>query len=373
MKEGLIKYDFLDVHYTYMSLKKEIDNAYSSVMDSGIYIGGDALTGFEKKFANYCDAQFCIGVASGLDALVLSMRAAGVGVGDQVIVPANTFIATWLAVAQVGAIPVPVDADPVTMNIDVDAVSQAVNEYTRAIIPVHLYGAPVSMSKLRKISSTHNLLLLEDAAQAHGGKDGDRRVGSLGDIAAFSFYPGKNLGAFGDGGAVVTSDPDLAERVRIIGNYGSRSKYYHEVVGYNSRLDPLQAAFLSIKLDILDEWNEHRRQIANIYLERLADVDELTLPAAGEGVSVWHLFVVRYKNRDALREALHSRGVATAIHYPIANHKSGAFAEAFANASFPVTEAICQTCLSLPIGPHLQIRDAEEIASLVKDAINELN
>lgn len=367
------EYTFLDVHHSYSSLKAEMDAAYTDLMESGMYIGGTAVADFEADFARYCGAKYCVGVGNGLDALVLPLRARGIGAGDEVIVPAHTFIASWLAVAQTGATVVPVDADPDTMNIDLDLVAQAITERTRAIMPVHLYGAPVPCEGLRALAHAHDLMLLEDAAQAHGGEDGNRRAGSLGHAAGFSFYPGKNLGAFGDGGAMVTDDADLADAVRMLGNYGARVKYQHESAGGNSRLDPLQAAFLSVKLRHLESWTATRRAIADIYTGALADVPGLRLPHTAPGTqSAWHLYVVRHAQRDALREALAAQGVQAALHYPHTNHHSGAFADKLGHLSFPVTEEICATCLSLPIGPHLSVSDATEIAQIVKQTVRRL-
>lgn len=365
-----MKFQFLDVAFTYRTLKADMDAAYARVMESGWYIGGAELAAFEAEYAEYCGAAHCVGVDNGLNALVLPLKARGIGAGDEVIVPANTFIATWLAVAMAGATPVPVDADPVTMNIDLDLVAAAITPRTKAIMPVHLYGAPVAFAKLRALAAQHGLMLIEDAAQAQGAADGDIRTGALGDAAGFSFYPGKNLGAFGDAGAVVTNDADLADRMRMLSNYGSRVKYEHELAGGNSRLDPLQAAFLRVKLKHLDAWNTRRREIAAIYNARLSGNGDLTLPGVADGTDpVWHLYVVRHPARDALQKALAERGVPTALHYPIANHHSGAFMTEFAGASFPVTEAICSTCLSLPIGPHLLVQEAEEIAGIVRDCV----
>lgn len=364
---------FLDVRFTYDTLKSEMDAAYSGLMDSGMYIGGDAVATFEAEFATYCGARHCVGVGNGLDALVLSLRARDIGPGDEVIVPANTFIATWLAVVQAGARPVPVDADPDTMNIDLERVEAAITEHTRAIMPVHLYGAPVPCTGLRALAEAHDLVLIEDAAQAHGGRDGNRMVGGLGHVAGFSFYPGKNLGAFGDGGAVVTDDGDLADAVRMLGNYGARVKYQHETAGGNSRLDPLQAAFLSVKLRHLDEWTARRRDIADVYSAVLADVPGLRVPKLSPDVqSSWHLYVLRHPRRDDLMAALAERGVPTALHYPEAIHHSGAFVADYGAMSFPVTEEICATCLSLPIGPHLTLEDATEIAGIVAQTVKTL-
>lgn len=366
-------YPFLDVHFTYDALKAEMDEAYARLMASGMYIGGTAVASFEADFAAYCGAAHCVGVGNGLDALVLPMRARGIGPGDEVIVPANTFIASWLAVAQTGARPVPVDADPETMNIDLELVEAALTSRTKAIMPVHLYGAAVPMAGLRALAEAHGLLLLEDAAQAHGAQDGTTRAGALGHAAGFSFYPGKNLGAFGDGGAVVTDDAELAEAVRMLGNYGAKVKYQHDVPGGNSRLDPLQASFLSVKLRHLDDWTARRNEIAAVYDNALADVPGLRLPKLAAGTrSSWHLYVVRHPQRDALLEALEARGVHAALHYPQPNHHSGAFAETYGAMSFPVTEEICATCLSLPMGPHLSGADAGEIARIVDQSVRAL-
>jgi dTDP-4-amino-4,6-dideoxygalactose transaminase len=370
---GMTGFSFLDVGFTYRTLQAEMDAAYRSVMDSGYFIGGRALDGFETDYAAWCGARHCIGVGNGLEALVLPLRARGIGPGDEVIVPGHTFIATWLAVAQTGARIVPVDADPATMNIDPAAVERAITPRTRAIIPVHLYGAPVPMGRLRALADDRGIFLLEDAAQAHGATDGGRKAGALGHAAGFSFYPGKNLGAFGDGGAVVTDDDALADAVRMLGNYGSRVKYDHESQGGNSRLDPLQAAFLSVKLKHLDAWNDRRRDIAAVYGAALEGLPGLRLPAVAPGTRpVWHLYVVRHPRRDALRAALDRAGVPAALHYPVPNHHSGAFRAEFGHLALPVTEEICATCLSLPIGPHLTVTDAQEIAGRVARAVSGL-
>jgi dTDP-4-amino-4,6-dideoxygalactose transaminase len=366
-------YNFLDVGFTYRSLKPEIDAAYARVMDSGLYIGGQTLTTFEQSFASYCQTEHCVGVGNGLDALVLPLRAQGIGPGDEVIVPANTFIATWLAAARTRATLVPVDADPKTMGLDVQAAIEAITPRTRAILPVHLYGIPVPVQPLMDAVEGRNILVLEDAAQAHGAELGNRRVGTLGHAAGFSFYPGKNLGAFGDAGALVTNSAELADQVRLWGNYGARVKYDHIEQGGNSRLDPLQAAFLSAKLTRLDDWSARRRAVAEIYLEMLQDLPGLTLPSLPpHSLPVWHLFVVRHAQRDVLRDRLAARGVATALHYPIANHHSGAFEADLGHLSLPVTEEICRSCLSLPIGPHLSRADARDIAGILRETVMQL-
>jgi len=367
------EYSFLDVRFTYYTLRDEMDAAYHQVMDGGMYIGGDALARFEAEFAAWCGARHCVGVGNGLEALGLPLLARGVGPGDEVIVPANTFIATWLAVARTGAMPVPVDADPVTMNIDLTAVGAAVTARTRAIMPVHLYGGISPCAGLRALADDQGLLLIEDAAQAHGATEGGHRAGALGHAAGFSFYPGKNLGAFGDAGAVVTDDANLADAVRMLSNYGSRVKYQHDRVGGNSRLDPLQAAFLSVKLRHTDAWTKRRQEIAAVYDAALTGLEGLRLPKEAAGTqSAWHLYVVRHARRDDLRHALAALGVPTALHYPVPNHQSGAFAADFGHLSLPVTEEICASCLSLPIGPHLSLGEAQEIAALVAQAVQSL-
>ncbi len=364
---------FLDVGSTYTALKDEIDLAVSDVMAKGYFIGGPSVDRFEKEFAAYCQAEHAVGAGNGLDALVLILRAIGIGPGDEVIVPAHTFIATWLAVSLVGAKPVPVDADWADMNMDLTLVEVAVTPRTRAIIIVHLYGNPVDVLPLKSLLENNQIKLIEDAAQAHGARVGSAYVGSMGDAAAFSFYPGKNLGAFGDGGAITTNDGDLASACRVLGNYGSVEKYVHDVQGQNSRLDPLQSEVLWVKLKALDEWNQRRRQIASRYLEAFAELTSLTLPSfAAQSVPVWHLFVVRNPKRDQLEAELRDRGIPTLKHYPIPNHRAGAYSREFTGASFPVTEKICAQCLSLPIGPHLSDDEVDDVIRAVRDVVSTL-
>jgi dTDP-4-amino-4,6-dideoxygalactose transaminase len=346
---------FLDLKAGYDELQTDLDAAYRRVMETGWFILGDEVDSLEREFAAYCGQQHCIGVADGLDALVLILRGYGIGEGDEVVVPANTYIATWLAVSQTGATPVPVEPDPGTFNINPDRIAAAITTKTRALLPVHLYGQPADMDPICALGREHGLKIIEDAAQAHGATYRGRRAGSLGDAAAFSFYPGKNLGAYGDGGAIVTNDPELADRVRVLRNYGSRKKYYNEVKGVNSRLDSLQAAFLRAKLPCLDEWNLTRQAIAAEYLQRLGKIPELHLPTVAPGVEpVWHLFVVRHPRRDALQQHLTAAGIGTLIHYPVPPHLSGAYANAgYSPGDFPITESMASTVLSLPMGPHL--------------------
>lgn len=359
-----MKIPFLDIKAQYYELQSEIDEAYHRVMDSGWYLLGEEIEGFEHEFANYCGAKYCIGVASGLDALHLTLRAMEIGPGDEVIVPAHTFIATWLAVSQTGAVPISVDVDQFTYNIDPHLIESALTPRTKAVIPVHLYGQPADMAAITEIAAKHNLRILEDAAQAHGAKYKGKMAGNLGDAAAFSFYPGKNLGAFGDGGAVVTNDDNIAKRLRLLRNYGSSEKYNHEFQGHNSRLDELQAAVLRIKLRYLDEWNLRRRNIASLYNVELAK-DWLTLPITKPEIeAVYHLYVIRTMERDRLNTYLHEQGVGVQIHYP----KSPGMQKAYFISSYnspPNTKLITEQILSLPIGPHLTIKNAYDVISLI--------
>lgn len=360
---------FLDVSASYRELKDEIDESYQRVLDSGMYILGKEVENFEHEFSRYCGTKYCIGVGNGLEALHLIIRGYGIGEGDEVIVPANTYIASWLAVTYAGAIPVPVEPNLSTYNIDPHCIESAVTFKTKAIMPVHLYGQPADMDPINQIAQKYGLKVIEDSAQAHGAIYKGNKVGSLGDAAGFSFYPGKNLGAFGDAGAVLTNDPELADQVRMLRNYGSRTKYFNEMQGYNSRLDPLQAAFLGVKLKHLEEWNQRRRKIADLYLSSLSGVQGLILPVVPDGFNpVWHLFVVRSERRDLLQEYLSRHGVGTLIHYPVPPHLSQAYQElGFKNGDFPITEKLADTVLSIPIGPHLSINDAGLIVILLKE------
>ena len=351
-----MKVPFLELGAAYRELKPELDAASRRVMEAGSYILGAEVEEFEHDFAAYCGAKHCVGVANGLDALTLVLRGYGIGSGDEVIVPANGYIASWLAVSSVGATPVPVEPNPGTSNLDPKGIEKALTSRTRAIMPVHLYGQPVEMTELMKIGRTHGLHVVEDAAQAHGAAYRGARAGNLADAAGFSFYPTKNLGAFGDAGAVVTNDDELADRVRVLRNYGSRTKYQNEVKGINSRLDPLQAAALRVKLKHLDEWNKRRQRIAARYLDELAQAPDIKLPVvAKDAQPCWHLFVVRHPRRDLLQKHLKRAGITSLVHYPIPPHLSGAYAEReWKPGDFSVTEDLCATALSLPIGPHLE-------------------
>lgn len=359
---------FLDLKTPHIELREELETAFDRTLNSGWYIQGNELKQFEKEFAEYCEADHCIGVGNGLDALHLILRAYEIGEGDEVIVPSNTYIATWLAASYAGARPIPVEPDERTYNIDPALIEAAITSRTKAIIAVHLYGQPADMDAINIIARKHNLKVIEDAAQAHGARYKGKRVGTLGDAAGFSFYPGKNLGAIGDGGAVTTNDAELAKKIRVLGNYGSQVKYHNEVKGYNSRLDELQAAFLRAKLQKLDEWNERRKVIAAEYLSQLKDCN-LILPFVPDWADpVWHLFVVRRQQRDGLQKQLSDAGVGTMIHYPIPPHLQPAYSELdYKQGDFPVSEAIHSEVLSLPMGPALNDAQVIQVVNAIRD------
>lgn len=368
---------FLDVVAGFNELNAEITSAISRVCTSGQYIGGPEVAAFEHEYADYCGAKHCVGVGNGLDGLVLLLRAAGIGPGDEVIVPSHTFIATWLAVSQVGALPVAADVERDGFNIDPNDVEPRITARTKAVLAVHLYGCPADMAPLKQIAARHNLLLFEDAAQAQGAQYGGKRAGALADGAAWSFYPGKNLGAMGDAGAVTTDNPDLAARVRALGNYGSTRKYQHDFAGINSRLDPMQAAVLRVKLKRLDDWNDRRRHVANRYFDAITASSNLALPqrafsgVSASGVtqsSVWHIFAVLSDERDALTAHLEHHNVASLIHYPVLPVNSGAYAaptSCRSEGTMPNSVQAEQQQLSLPIGPHLSAADVDSVVAAV--------
>lgn len=358
----------VDLQAQYHGLQTEIDAAIKKVIEGGSFIMGKALEEFEQAFAYYCEAEHAVGVASGTDALHLALRACGVEPGDEVIVPVNTYIATALAVSFVGAKPVFVDVVEETALMEQTKVEQAITLETKAIIPVHLYGRPVEMEPLLELAHRHNLKIIEDACQAHGARYKSKRVGALGEVGCFSFYPAKNLGAFGDGGAVVTNDPDIADRVRMLRNYGQKVKYYHLVKGWNSRLDTLQAAILSVKLKRLDQWNAARRRHAKTYRRLLGGQVGITLFAApSQDVEhVYHLFVARVPERDRLLKKLGETGIGASIHYPIPIHLQDAYNDmGYEEGDFPVAEMLAQEIISLPMYPELD----EEKISQVTDAV----
>jgi dTDP-4-amino-4,6-dideoxygalactose transaminase len=351
---------FLDLKAPYLELKEALDEAIQRVVSSGWFIGGPEVERFEADYATYCGVDHAVGLANGLDALHLALRAMEVGAGDEVIVPSNTYIATWLAVVQSGATPVPVEPDEKTYNIDPLLIEAAITSKTKVILPVHLYGQPADLDPILEIARKYGLRVLEDGAQAHGARYKGKRLGGHGDAVAWSFYPGKNLGAMGDAGAVTTHDAELADRIKVLRNYGSRVKYVNEVQGYNSRLDPLQAAILRVKLAYLDEWNARRSMLAAQYQQGLV-ASGLVLPTVPEWADpVWHLYVVRHLNRDGFQKQLESLGVSTLIHYPIPPHLQGAFAGmGYKKGDFPVAERIHNEIVSLPISPSLTLKDAE--------------
>lgn len=357
---------FLDLGRLNQSIRQSLDDAYRRVMDSGWFIMGPELEAFEAEFAAYSEVKHCIGVGNGLEALHLILRAYGVGSGDEVIVPSNTFIASWLAISQCGATPVPVEPDIKTYNIDPTLIEAAITPRTRAIMPVHLYGQPADMDPIIDLATKYGLVVIEDAAQAQGARYKGRSVGSLGHAAGTSFYPGKNLGALGDGGAVLTNDEEIGSKVKRLRNYGSTVKYHHSLAGYNSRLDELQAAFLRVKLSVLDAWNNRRRDIADSYIRSL-DGRTVGLPYVPDYADpVWHLFVIRHAQRDAIRDHLTKNGVNTVIHYPTPPHRQSCYSS-FSNYALPVAEMLAGDVLSLPMSPDLRADEIEMVCKILSE------
>lgn len=360
---------FLDLGAAYRELKPEIDAAIARVLDSGWYILGPEVEAFEAEWAAFCEAKHAVGLANGLDALILALRALDIGPGDEVIVPSNTYIATWLAVSAVGATPVPVEPDPSTHNIDPARIADAITPRTRVLLPVHLYGQPADLDPILDLARKNGLKVVEDAAQAHGARYKGRRIGAHGDVVCWSFYPGKNLGALGDGGAITTDDAAVAERIAVLRNYGSRQKYVNEEPGVNSRLDPVQAAVLRAKLPFLDEWTERRRALADAYTAGLAGTDFVLPHVPNWAEPVWHLYVVRTRAREALQAQLAAEGIGTLIHYPIPPHMQQAYASlGFAPDAFPIARRLAEEVLSLPIGPQLAMADCEAVIARLASA-----
>jgi len=361
---------FYDLAALHATIRDELDGAWARVADRGWFIMGGELEAFESEWAAYTGATHAVGVGNGLDALILSLRAMGIGPGDEVLVPGVTFLATWLAVSAVGATPVPVEPDETTLTMDASRASAAVTARTRAILPVHLYGHPYDTRGIAQVASRHALAVLEDAAQAHGARDHGRRCGSIGDAAAWSFYPGKNLGALGDGGAITTNDGALADRLRALRNYGSAQRYHHDVAGVNSRLDELQAALLRVKLRHLDAWNAARRDVAAWYDAALAPLP-VQRPVVRDGAEpVWHLYVIRTADRDRVRDALRDAGVDAQVHYPIAGHAQGAYAATpLASRALPRSERAHADVLSLPMSPLLTKDQVDRVAACLDDAL----
>lgn len=359
---------FLDLKKINKSYEQGLQEKLKSVIDSGWFIMGNQLVEFEKNYAQFNATKHCIGVGNGLDALILSLKALGVGNGDEVIVPSNTYIASWLAVSYVGATVVPVEPRLDTYNIDVNLIEAKITSKTKAIMPVNLYGQACELDKIMTLAKKHNVFVVEDNAQAQGATCHGKITGSFGHINGTSFYPGKNLGALGDAGAITTDDEALTKKVKTLRNYGSQEKYYNEVKGYNSRLDELQAAFLDLKLKNLNTENQQRVDIANNYLKQLANVDDLILPVLAEGcTSNYHLFVVRTNKRNELQKYLAEKGIGTVIHYPVPPHKQQAYADLnFKPNDFPLANLIAETCLSLPIFPGMETEQIDYICNTIK-------
>jgi len=363
---------FVDLPAQYPAIGPEISEAVAKVIHDADFILGRDVGLFEKEFAAYCEAKYAVGVDSGTSALELALRAYNIGPGDEVITAANTFIASALAISHAGAKPVLVDVDPYTYTIDVAGLGKAITPRTKAIVPVHLYGHPAHMDPIRELAENFGLVVIEDACQAHGARYKGKRTGSLAHAAAFSFYPGKNLGAFGDGGMIVTNDHEIAKRLEMLRNYGQKEKYHHQFRGYNRRLDTLQAAILRVKLRYLEKWNASRRWNAKLYQECLEGAEVVTPVEAAGAESVWHLYVIRTENRDTLREALISRGISPGIHYPIPIHLQPAYKDlGYKRGDFPVTEAHAQRILSLPMYAELPPESIKYVAQSIQTVLSE--
>ena len=357
---------FLDLKKINNRYREEIDSRIKDILDKGWYLQGEENENFTKNFANFCGTKFALGVANGLDALNLIIKAYGFGNGDEIIVPANTYIATILAISENGCIPILVEPDIKTYNINPDSIEEKITTKTKAIMVVHLYGQAVQMEKIWKIAKKYNLKIIEDSAQAHGAIYQENRTGNLGDASGFSFYPGKNLGCIGDGGAVTTNDEELFNKIKAIANYGSDRKYHHIYKGVNSRLDEIQAAILDIKLKHLDSDNNKRREISKYYRENIKNSKIILPDTYDEKSHVWHIFAVRTKNRDEFQKYLTEKGIQTIIHYPTPPHKQGAYKE-WNNLSFPITEEIHNTILSLPISPVMADSEIEKVVEVVNE------
>lgn len=357
---------YLDLRAMHQELSEDLKQAVARVIDSGWYLLGPELEEFEREFAAYCGTRHCVGVATGVSALELALRAAGIGPDDEVIVPAYTWIATWLAVSRTGARPVGVDCEEATYNIDASLIEAAVTDRTAAILPVHLRGEPADMDAVEGIAASADLLVIEDAAQAHGARHRNRRVGGIGRAGAFSFYPSKNLGGIGDGGAVTTDDDELAERVRRLRNYGMRNRYEIEEAGVNSRLGEVHAAALRALLPRLDAWNDARASLAQVYLEAFHGHDLISVPQPPDWADpVWHLFVVGHPDREACARSLAESGIGTLVHYPVLPHRAPPYRDEWPEGSFPVAERLSARVLSLPLYPQLEPATCERVADAV--------
>lgn len=362
------KIPLVDLKAQYAAIRPAVDSAIQDVVDSTAFIMGPQVKAFEQAFAAYCRAAHCVGVASGTAALELALRAYGIGPGDEVITVAHTFIATAEAISSVGARAVFVDIDPLTYTMDPAALEAAVTPATRAVIPVHIYGQLAAPADIQAVADRRSLIVIEDAAQAHGATWRGRRAGVLGQAACFSFYPGKNLGAYGDAGAVTTDDAAVAERVRLLRNHGRHSKYLHEIKAYGERIDTLQAAILSAKLPYLDQWTAQRRRLAARYSELLADCEVVLPYVAPESEPAWHLYVIRTPRRDALLEHLNRHGIGAGVHYPVPLHLQPAYADlGYRRGDLPVTEEVADTCLSLPLYPEMTDAQQDSVMAAVKE------
>lgn len=360
---------FINLKKQYLSIKKEVDKAINGVIQNTAFILGDAVEKFENDFASFCNVKYCKGVSSGTSALQLALMSLNIRRGDEVILPPNTFIATAEAISAVGAKPVFVDVDPETYNINPDLIKEKITNKTKAIIPVHLYGQSADMDPILEIAQEKNLYVIEDACQAHGAEYKGRKCGSIGNIGCFSFYPGKNIGAFGEGGAVTTNNEEIAKKIEMLRDHGQSKKYYHEIIGINSRLESIQAAILDVKLKYLNEWNDKRRKNAKHYNERLSKLDKIKTPVEKEyGKHIYHLYIIQNNKRDKLKEFLKSKGIATGLHYPIPIHLQQAYSHlGLAKGSFPVTESYVQKILSLPMFPELEKEEIDFIVDSITD------
>lgn len=362
---------FLDLYKTNNIHRTEYIESLKRILDSGWFILGKNVTSFEENFANYCKSKHCVGVANGLEALFLILKAMGIGDGDEVIVPSNTYIASWLAISQCGAQPVPVEPELITFNLDPEKIEAAINSKTKAILVVHLYGQTANILEINKIATKYKLKIIEDCAQAHGAMHHNKYAGNLGYAAAFSFYPGKNLGCLGDGGAVTTNSDRLAQKIRALRNYGSFKKYENDYQGYNSRLDEIQAAFLNIKLTKLTEENAYKNRLAEIYFNRLSNNEHIVLPKILKGNKhSWHLFVIRTAKRQHLIEQLNKNRIETLIHYPIPPYKQKAYKKEFSNYQSKLTDDIHKEVLSLPLNIGLKPKEIEKICIKINDAFS---
>lgn len=369
-----MKIPFYDLKAVNSRYREELLGSLAEVFDSGYLILGEQVEAFEQEFAEYCGTKYAVGVGNGLDAIYFILSALNIGAGDEVIVPSNTYIATWLAVSKTGATIVPVEPDPITYCINPDLIEEKITRKTRAILPVHLYGKVADMNAINAIAAKHNLFVVEDSAQAHGGGIGDQKVGNLSTASAFSFYPSKNLGALGDGGAVTTNSKEIAEKVRLLRNYGSEKKYFNKVLGWNSRLDEMQAGILRIKLQKLDGENQERIEIANTYASQLSSTLPQGLPSTFTGIEhVWHLFVVQHPQRDRLRDELLKHEVETMIHYPVAPHLQLCYGDLnFKEGSFPISEQIHRDVLSLPLWPGMSEGQIEKVIDSVRESVRNI-